>query len=171
MERELLLLGLLRQHEMHGYELHSFIENAMSTCIDLKKPTAYLLLDQMTAAGWITVSEQRSGNRPPRKVYRLTTAGEAQFDRLLRANLASVVEVKFGGDVGLAFVDALPPAEAIDLLTQRRQMLVTQLQAAQQVPPHAGSLQILIDHQAHYLASELAWVDKVIAQLRVKMIG
>ena len=165
MERELLLLGLLRQHEMHGYELHSFIENAMSTCVDLKKPTAYLLLDQMTAAGWITVTEQRSGNRPPRKVYRLTATGEAQFQRLLRANLATVVEVKFGGDIGLAFVDALPPAEAIDLLTQRRQMLATQLQAAQNVPPHAGSLQFLIDHQAHYLASELTWVDKVIAQL------
>lgn len=168
MERELLLLGLLRQHEMHGYELHSFIENAMSTCVDLKKPTAYLLLDQMTAAGWITVSEQRSGNRPPRKVYRLTTAGEAEFKRLFRANLATVVEVKFGGDIGLAFVDALPPVEAIDLLTQRRQMLATQLQAAQQVPPHAGSLQFLIDHQVHYLRSELTWVAKVIEQISSK---
>jgi len=159
----------LRQHAMHGYELHSFIENAMSTCVDLKKPTAYLLLDQMTAAGWIRVTEQRSGNRPPRKVYSLTATGEAEFQRLLRTNLATVVEVKFGGDVGLAFVDALPPAEAIDLLTQRQQALAGQLQVARQAPPHAGSLQFLIDHQVHYLTSELTWVDKVIAQLRTKV--
>ncbi len=165
MERELLLLGLLRQHEMHGYELHSFIENAMSTCVDLKKPTAYLLLDNMATLGWITVTEQRAGNRPPRKVYRLTAGGEAEFQRLLRANLASVVAVKFGGDVGLAFVDALPRAEAIGLLAQRRQALQGQLAESKAVPVHAGSFQFVIDHQVHYLASELAWVDKVIEQL------
>ncbi len=165
MERELLLLGLLRQHEMHGYELHSFIENAMSTCVDLKKPTAYLLLDNMATRGWITVTEQRAGNRPPRKVYRLTEQGEAEFQRLLRQNLSSVVAVKFGGDVGLAFVDALQRAEAIGLLTQRQQALQAQLAEFKTVPLHAGSFQFVIDHQVHYLASELAWVDKVIEQL------
>ncbi len=166
MERELLLLGLLRQHEMHGYELHSFIENAMSTCVDLKKPTAYLLLDNMATLGWVTVTEQRAGNRPPRKVYRLTEEGEAEFQRLLRANLSSVVSVKFGGDVGLAFVDALPHAEAIALLEQRRLALQGQLQEFKTVPIHVGSFQFVIEHQIHYLANELAWVDKVIAQLQ-----
>jgi len=170
MERELLLLGLLRQHAMHGYELHSFIENAMATCIDLKKPTAYLLLDQLAAQGLIAITEERAGNRPTRKVYHLTAAGEAEFQRLLRLNLATVVAVKFGGDVGLAFVDALPAAEAIPLLTQRQQQLTAQLAAAQAAPPHAGSLQFLIDHQVHYLTSELAWVGKVITRLAAQVV-
>ena len=165
MERELLLLGLLRQHAMHGYELHSFIENAMASCVDLKKPTAYLLLDQLTAQGLIRITEERAGNRPTRKVYHLTAAGEVAFQRLLRLNLATVVAMKFGGDVGLAFVDALPPDEAIALLTQRQQQLTTQRQGALAAPPHAGSLQFLIDHQVHYLTSELAWGELVLARL------
>jgi DNA-binding PadR family transcriptional regulator len=39
-------LGLLRQASMHGYQLLDFIERYLSTCTDLKKPTAYLALER-----------------------------------------------------------------------------------------------------------------------------
>jgi len=162
MERELLLLGLLRQHEMHGYELHGFIERVMSTCVDLKKATAYFLLDKMTRAGWVSVSETREGKRPARKTYQLTAAGVAEFHRQLRDNLGGFNAAKTGDDVGLAFMDALEPAEVLALLTQRRARVSEQLAEYQHAPQHAGSLQLLIDHQVHYLKSELEWVNTVI---------
>jgi len=51
MDRQLLLLGLLRRQEMHGYQLNEFIEEKMHFCIDLKKPTAYYLLDKLAQEG------------------------------------------------------------------------------------------------------------------------
>ena len=120
MERELLLLGLLRGHEMHGYQLMEFIDTQMASCVDLKKPTAYFLLDKMTAAGWIHFEQNQEGNRPPRRVYGITTEGEKAFQRLLRENLAAYEPARFISDIGLAFVDALPaeedPAEAVPAL-------------------------------------------------------
>ena len=47
MERQLLLLGLLRREDMHGYRLNEFIERDMAFCTDVKKPTAYYLLDKL----------------------------------------------------------------------------------------------------------------------------
>src|SRR5689334_23474740 len=120
MERELLLLGLLRRSHMYGYQLHEFIERDLATCSDLKKSTAYFLLDKMTRQGWITQHEEREGNRPPRRVYQVTPAGEAQFQKLLHENLSSYTPARFGGDIGLMFADTLPAAEAQRLLRRRR---------------------------------------------------
>lgn len=166
MDRELLLLGLLRQSDMHGYRLNEFIERAMATCVDLKKPTAYFLLDKMVAQGWITRHEEREGNRPPRRVYRVTTEGEAQFQALLRANLAHYQAAKFTSDIGLAFADALAPAEALDLLRKRRAAILDELTETQAAPQHHGSLQWLIQHRLFHLETELRWLDQVIAQIQ-----
>lgn len=165
MDRELLLLGLLRRGDMHGYRLNEFIERDMASCVDLKKSTAYFLLDKMLKQGWVAESEEREGARPPRKVYRITPAGEAEFQRLLRANLAAFQPALFPGDIGVAYADALPPAEALALLEARRAAMTAALAEARAAPPHAGALSWIVQHRAYYLESELRWLDEVIAGL------
>ena len=165
MERELLLLGVLRQGEMHGYQLHDFIERNLAFCTDLKKPTAYVLLDKMQAQGWITMREERDGNRPSRRVYSLTATGETTFQRLLRENLATFDSAKTGSDIGLAFIDALPRAQALAQLKTRRETIAAQVAAFEQAPHHVGSYQLLIDHQLSYLRNELVWLDEVIGRV------
>ena len=113
MDRELLLLGLLRQSGMHGYKIIEFIERDLAICTDLKKPTAYFLLDKLAQNGWISWSEEREGNRPPRRIYAITAEGEAQFQQLLRANLGQYEPLKFTSDIALAFANELPPAELL----------------------------------------------------------
>ncbi len=75
MERELLLLGLLRGQEMHGYQLNEIISR-VNRYIELKKATVYFLLDKMDNSGWIKRTDEQEGNRPPRRVYHLTAEGE-----------------------------------------------------------------------------------------------
>jgi DNA-binding PadR family transcriptional regulator len=165
MERELLLLGLLQKEEMHGYQLHEFIDSFMQTCVDLKKSTAYYLLEKMAKQGYVTRTEEREGNRPTRRVYHLTAAGEEHFLDLLQQNLATYLPAKFPGDTGLTFLDNLPSDETVALLQQRRQQLADALVVIEQAPPHTGSLQFMIEHQQIHLQSELTWLDSVIARL------
>lgn len=165
MERELLLLGLLQKQEMHGYQLHEFIDSFMQTCVDLKKSTAYYLLEKMKKEGYVTRTEEREGNRPPRRVYHLTTAGEAHFLDLLRQNLATYLPTKFPGDAGLTFLDNLPTPEAVALLQQRRTEMANALIIIEQAPPHTGSLQFMLEHQHLHLQSELNWIDNIITRL------
>lgn len=165
MERELLLLGFLRQAAMHGYMLNEFIERDMAVCTDLKKPTAYYLLDKMEKQGWITQHADQEGNRPARRVYAITPEGEQQFQQLLRENLSNFQPVKHINDIGMAFLDALTPAEALDLLNTRRDTLAAELATARKVPEHSGALQWIVRHHVYHLESEMRWLDEVINQL------
>jgi DNA-binding PadR family transcriptional regulator len=162
MERELLLLGLLRQMRMYGYQLHEFIERDLTTCTDLKKATTYFLLDKMAKRGWISQSEEREGNRPPRQVYEITPEGEQAFQRLLRENLSSYAPSRFTGDIGLAYADAISPEETRTLLMQRRAAMQQDLEVARAIPAHGGSIQLLLDHRVVHLEAELDWLDTVI---------
>lgn len=162
-ERELLLLGLLRQGRMHGYQLHEFIEANLQTCVDLKKSTAYFLLERMAEAGWVRYDETREGRRPVRREYSITEAGEQRFQALVRENLGQYHEVRFAGQVGVMFLDALPRAEAVALLNKRLVALEAALRAVEAAPVHSGSLQLVIDHQIVHLRAELDWLRGVIA--------
>lgn len=166
MERKLLLLGLLRRQGMHGYRLNEFIERNLSLYTDLKRPTAYYLLDQMVRDGWLTAQIEQEGQRPPRRVYRLTPLGEEAFRRLLREALAAYRPPTFPGDIALGFLDELPKEEAIQLLEARKQGLQERLENLLRVPPHPGSLQWLFEHQIHHLRSELEWLETLILRLK-----
>ncbi|MCX6066711.1 MAG: helix-turn-helix transcriptional regulator [Chloroflexi bacterium] len=162
MEKKLLLLGLLRRQDMHGYQLNEFIDNNLALCTDLKKPTAYYLLDQMAQDGWISAAAAQEGNRPLRRVYRLTEAGEAAFQRLLRDNLEEYTPVNFSGDIGLAFLDWMPPEEALPLLEAQKAQAQSRLDEIRAIPAHAGSLGLIFSHQIHHIQAELNWLEYVL---------
>jgi DNA-binding PadR family transcriptional regulator len=165
MDRQLLLLGLLRQGDSHGYELHQFIDDNLSFCTDLKKPTAYYLLDKMEAEGWIAQESEQVGNRPPRRVYRLQPDGEAAFQRLIRQSLSEYTPATFAGDAGVAFIDTISPTEALACLDERQQALSARLDQALDAPTHGGSMQWVIEHQIRHLRMELEWLNELIGRV------
>ncbi len=131
----------------------------------LKKPTAYYLLIKMLQDGWIAVEEQQEGYRPVRRIYSITAEGESAFQELLRDNLSCYIPVHFDGDIGLAFMDALPGEELSSLLSQRRDDLEQRIAAVEAVPEHSENFQLMIEHQARHLRTELQWLDEVIARI------
>jgi DNA-binding PadR family transcriptional regulator len=169
MERELLLLGLLRQRSMHGYQLQEFINRDLEYCTDLKQSTAYNLLKSMSDKGWVTTIQEQDGNRPPRTVYQMTKEGEAVFQQLLRENLANHTTMRLPDGIGLAFIDAIPAFEAAELLSKRRaaiQEQLTKLQDARQHGHGHGGLLLILEHQEIHLNAESSWLTKVIEQLK-----
>lgn len=165
MERELLLLGLLRQREMHGYQLHEFINRNLASCTDMKKPTAYHLLDKMVERGWLTAQDDAESSRPPRRIYQLTAEGEAAYQTLLRENLRGYYPTVFSGSIGLAFIESLPTPEAHTLLSERRAAMLAALDGLRLAPPHSGSFNLVIEHQTAHLEAELIWLDRLLARL------
>jgi DNA-binding PadR family transcriptional regulator len=171
MERELLLLGLLRSQDMHGYLLHEAIDSHLGTGVRLARPTAYRLLGRMASDGWVTYREEQEGNRPPRRVYAITPRGEAAFQRLLRENLANYRPAELTCQIGLAFLDALPSHEIVTLLRARRDGIEDLLDSSRSQGEHPGSLNLVLEHEVHLLAAELAWLDTVIERYRTSQDG
>lgn len=165
MERELLLLGLLRIEEMHGYQVDQLINAHLEPTFQLKKPTMYKLLNKMVDEGWISFREEQEGNYPVRRVYGITAAGEEAFQRLLRQSLADYRPVNFN-DIALAYLDTMPALEALPLLYRRRESIKNLLESARGHDPHQGGYQLMLLHQVHHLSSELAWMDELIDHLQ-----
>jgi DNA-binding PadR family transcriptional regulator len=166
MERKLLLLGMLRMHDMHGYQINELIDAHLGTSIQLKKPTVYKILANMEEDGWITFRKEQDGNYPTRRVYAITAEGESAFQELLRENIAEYEPISYLGSIGIVYLDALPAEEAVSLLAIRREKvneLALKIHGDEQ---HSDRFQLMLSHHSHLLNSELEWLDEVINQLQ-----
>lgn len=165
MERKLFLLGLLRQHEMYGYQINELIDAHLGTSMDLTKPTAYRLLHEMAEEGWITYREEKVGKRPTRRIYSLNETGQVEFQEMLRQCLGQYDPVKHTGTLCLAFISTLPSEEVLPFLNKRRIQIEELLVTRKSEESHQGTFQLLIDHQIRHLETDLMWHTDLIALL------
>ena len=114
MHKLLMLLGLLRQGPMSGYDLHRFVRSHGTVSADLKKANVYYLLDRLAADGYLHVQAEAGarGPRGERLIYTLTDLGRARFDELLREVLRSYDTVHTGVDVAVMFLGQLTQDDA-----------------------------------------------------------
>ena len=172
-ERSLFLLGILMEQSAHGYQINDFIEKCLIQVTDMKKATAYALLERMARAGLVTVHTEQEGNRPPRKVYSVTQEGRRQFLGLLKENLASLDTPIYKGDVGLLFLDHLPEREAADHLQSRADLLKNRMGFLRDAVKHhhTPGIALSIEHQIVHMQLEVDWLNQVIARLRTADAG
>jgi DNA-binding PadR family transcriptional regulator len=166
MERKLLLLGLLRAHDMHGYQINELIDAHLGTSIQITKPTVYKLLGNMVDDGWIKFHEEQEGNYPTRRVYKITPDGEEAFQQLLRQSLADYRPVSYLSNIGVVYLDALPGEEVSALLHKRREEIESLAQRIQADDEHQGGFRVMLSHHLFHLNAELEWLDEVISQLQ-----
>jgi PadR family transcriptional regulator PadR len=76
---EILVLGVLKDGEKHGYQIALHVNEASSGLFALRHGTLYPVLHRLEKRGWIQGHWQsREGRR--RKVYRLTNEGTKHLD-------------------------------------------------------------------------------------------
>lgn len=168
-DRQLLLLGLLRTQEMHGYQLNQFLDEHLDFMANLKPSTAYYALDKMAEAGWVQTTKEQEGNRPTRQVYAITPAGEAHFQKLLRRNLARYEALESGDDIGISYLLDLPQAEAVDLLTQKQSHIADRLARLKAVEAHVkttDAIHLTLKRTTLLLQADLHWLEDVLAWVR-----
>ena len=122
-ERELLLLGLLKREEMHGYQLSQFLEHRLGSLMPMKRSTAYFLLKRLSDRGLVEEESSREGRRPERRIYRLTAVGAQAFDVQLRRHLVEYTPAYFPDAAGLLFLDLLTHDERIEVLRRKLELI------------------------------------------------
>jgi DNA-binding PadR family transcriptional regulator len=76
---ELLILSILQERELHGYEITKQIEERTQRILAFRRSTIYPILSRMAERGWVT-RRWVNGNRR-RCVYSLTEDGTEALDR------------------------------------------------------------------------------------------
>lgn len=77
-----LILSMLNQRDMYGYELAKYVREKSDNQFELKEGTLYLSLKRLEKIKWIEFywgDEQGPGGR--RKYYKLTSLGIIGFDQ------------------------------------------------------------------------------------------
>lgn len=81
------ILGLLQQQERTGYDLKT---ECFNQCIahlwSADQAQIYRTLEKLEGQGWIACTVEVQSDRPNRKIYRLTAAGEAQLLQWLQTH-------------------------------------------------------------------------------------
>jgi DNA-binding PadR family transcriptional regulator len=76
----LLVLAVLREGELYGYEIAARIRERSGAFIDPGEGWLYPALHRLEAEGALEASWRESGIGPRRRYYRLTVTGRRMFD-------------------------------------------------------------------------------------------
>jgi DNA-binding PadR family transcriptional regulator len=173
MSTRLVILGLLRDKALYGYEIKQIIEEHMNDWTSIAFGSIYFALDKLAEEGLIKkVATEQEGNRPSRTVYQITSAGVDEFFRLLRGTWSEVERSYYSLDIGLFFLAALPPEEIKTYVQQRIQYLQTVLQHLpahehsalkdEGVPPVARAI---FSHSIIHTKAELEWSQDLLIRI------
>ncbi len=98
---ELCVLNLLHQHPDHGYQIVQRLKSLDG--LDVRESSVYPILARLKTDGFVSVHDEPSPSGPPRRVFRLTSAGQerrrtlnAYWDLLAQ----SVAELRTDGQEG-----------------------------------------------------------------------
>jgi DNA-binding PadR family transcriptional regulator len=173
MSTRLVILGLLRDRPLYGYELKQIIEEHMGDWTNIAFGSIYFALNKLSEEGFIEkAGTEQQGNRPSRTIYQITEAGRAEFLRLLCGVWSEVERHYYAIDIGLAFMAALPGEEIRGYLRGRIAQLegivqhVVEHQAEQMAQPEVPALAAAVfDHGLAHFRAELDWTRNVLDQV------
>jgi DNA-binding PadR family transcriptional regulator len=159
------ILGLLQQREQTGYDLKTeCFDQGIAHLWQADQAQIYRTLDKLEAQGWIACTVQIQHDRPNRKVYRITEAGEAELTHWLQTHQPLPI-LREPLLVQLYFAAQLPDEAIVHLLKQefeaRREKLaeceaidvpaLDDLRAAPEQRMHRLVLQLVIRREQIYL--------------------
>ena len=111
------LLGFLTQKPMHGYDLNQQVKAELGEVWYMGISNIYGALKRLDQSGQVESSLVPQNDRPSRKVYRITPAGEQSFLDWLRQPVPVIREMRVEFPTKLYFFRALDLQGADDLIT------------------------------------------------------
>ena len=120
---EYALLGFLWQRPMHAYQMHQELlhAEALGLVWHLKQAHLYALLGKLEAAGLLSGTTQPQGTRPPRRMLRLTSAGEHALQTWLTTPVEHGREFRLDFLAKLFFATRAEPGTAALLIARQQQ--------------------------------------------------
>jgi DNA-binding PadR family transcriptional regulator len=184
---EMAILGLLKEQELHGYELKKRLVDTLGFASGVSFGSLYPALARLETAGAVEAAVGSAPAGPAtgslsgelaafrarkgsargtrgKKVYRITPRGEALFEELLATENQSSDDQRLF-NLRLAFARYLPPDARLGMLERRRAHLVERLiQLRTRVKAVRDAYaRSLVEHDQEAAEHDLSWIERLIA--------
>jgi DNA-binding PadR family transcriptional regulator len=170
---DLLLLGLLLDRPMHGYEVYQQIQaEGIDAWFNVSMAGVYYSLGKLRDLGLVVESQQRGGRSTRKSIYHLTEEGRSAFFEAMKTQAVSEEQVYLDYDLVIYLLNKLPLQRATALLEQHQAHLSEQAQqveatlASKRASGDSPLTLAVLDHQRRYLEMEQAWLSDVIHGIR-----
>lgn len=132
--QEFVILGLIRLQPTHGYDLLQTLQHyeGIGLIWRIKSGQLYNLLEKLENNGWLAQTTVSGDSFIPRKVYRLTPAGEDAFQGWLRSPVTSAHRVRQDFLARLFFAAHESPQITASILSNQRLTCLNWLDNLQQ---------------------------------------
>ncbi|MFF3008516.1 PadR family transcriptional regulator [Kitasatospora sp. NPDC057940] len=170
----LAVLAELVAGPMHPYEMGRRLkEHGKDRNIKYNRSSLYMVVEQLRKAGFVAEQETvRDTQRPERTVYAVTPEGRAELTDWMRELVAEPQHEYPAFGVALSLLMVVPPAEAVELLEQRRAALAAEvagIRAALRKASDDGVDWIFLieeEHRVGALEAEGRFVEHLVGRLK-----
>jgi DNA-binding PadR family transcriptional regulator len=166
---DLLLLGLLLDRPMHGYELYQQLKaEGIDDWFNISMAGVYYSLGKLRDQGWVVESQQRSQRSARKSIYHLREEGRDAFFAAMEAHARDEEREYLNYDLVIYLLNKVPLGRAIALLDERQAFLAREMDAveaamAEERGANGSPLTLaVLDHRRRYLEMEQAWLADVI---------
>jgi DNA-binding PadR family transcriptional regulator len=162
---EMILLGLLCERPMHGYELAQLVASdpAMPVIWRFARSEVYFLLGKLRERAYVEESGEGKGAGPTRTIYAPTEKGCDAFEEWLRAPelRPRLLRTAFLARVHLAM--RRDPALAAEIIEAEQQHLRDWLARERAAAPREEYLRLVLEVRAAQVEASIAALDALAA--------
>jgi PadR family transcriptional regulator AphA len=164
-----LVLGLLAQQPMSGYDIKRFLKGLSWLIGSPSFGSLYPVLRTLREEGLVIVEIVPGVDKPPRKIYSIEEAGRRELQTWIEQPIASELPLK-AFVMRLLLAGSFPPASLVAYLRQRRAQVATQqadlvrMTEALHTDTDLG-LDLALNYGLELASSEVAWLDSALSRL------
>ncbi|MBC7812614.1 MAG: PadR family transcriptional regulator [Burkholderiales bacterium] len=161
MSHRYLVLGLLAERSMSGYDIKKRVKGALSTVTNASYGTLYPTLHRLLDEGAVEVQEVPQTGRPAKKLYQITKKGRQELREWLKQP-AAADQIRREFLLKLYLAKNLPMQDLLTLVAIRRgetEALLRTLYAEQDDTSNSDPQQALVmDYALSLCKAEMDWL-------------
>lgn len=166
---EYVILGLLEEQPMHGYELFQRFQNeVLGQIVHIEMSQLYAFLKKLERLALVESDLEQQGVRPPRKVYRLTHQGHTTLREWLTTPVERPRDIRIFFLSKLYFVQRQMPEQLANVIDQEiaacarfLNSLEAQRQGAASIREPAAFAQVVLNSRIYQTRALLAWLSEL----------
>ncbi|NTV65356.1 MAG: PadR family transcriptional regulator [Oscillochloris sp.] len=165
------LLGFVRRQPLHGYEIYQRLcaSEDLGLHWGWKQSQLYAELTRLEQEGYLQSSIEAQGSRPPRKVFELTTSGQAAFAEWIASPVLKGRDFQLEFPLKLYFAQQESREVARQLVASQQAECRSWLQSMEResLPSDAGMgyPEIVQQFRMSQIETIMAWLETCAAQI------
>jgi len=170
---EYVILGLLLEKPRHAYDLLAEFKGSLGQVCGATHSRVYGAVRSLEERGWAVSETVPQGNRPPRKVFRITTEGRDEFLRWVQTPVPARREIRDDFLSRLMLAQNLHERLALSVVEEQRKVCQSQLSeleaSAQAVEGSRFFKGLALRAAIMHTLADLAFLDWCEEQLRERL--